>query len=98
MLDAGDGWTFSGKLRGKVEGDSRVRGMHGQMPDRPNLEATFIAAGPGIAVGGVAAGMRMIDVGPTLAAAVGLKLPEAEGKADQGVLAGGSAGMKRGGK
>ncbi|MGO9108714.1 MAG: alkaline phosphatase family protein [Thermoguttaceae bacterium] len=96
MLDAGDGWTFSGKLHDKVEADATVRGMHGQMPDRPNLEATFIAAGPGIAVGGAVAEMRMIDVGPTLAAAVGLKLSEAEGKADQGLLAGGSAAMKQG--
>ena len=98
MLDAGDSWTFSGKLRGKVEDESKVRGMHGQMPDRPNLEATFIAAGPGIAGAARLSQMRMIDLGPTLAAAVGLKLPEAEGKADQGMLAGGSAGMIRGGK
>lgn len=92
MLDAGDGFTFSGRLTGDLISDSSpngkgVRGMHGQLPDRPGLEATFIAAGPGISKGADISEMKMIDVAPTLAAALGLSLPRAEGKPVQEVLA-----------
>jgi predicted AlkP superfamily pyrophosphatase or phosphodiesterase len=82
MLDAGEGFTFSPTLTGKqvVSPSPKTKGMHGQMPDRPGLGATFIIAGPGIAPGHTLSEMRMIDVAPTLAATVGLKMPKAEGQ------------------
>ncbi len=88
MLDAGDGFTFSPTLTGKqvVTPSTKTKGMHGQMPDRPGLGATFIVAGPGIRPGTLSE-MRMLDVAPTLAATIGLKMPKAEGQVVPEVLA-----------
>ena len=92
MLSAGDGFTFSGRLSGDIITESggekgKLLGMHGQFPDRPELEATFIAAGPGIAKGKLDR-IEMIDIAPTLAAALGLSLPKAEGHPIPAVLVG----------
>ena len=52
---------------------SQFFGQHGYMPnlvdlaDNVNMRATFIAAGPGIKDGAVVAGMRAIDIAPTIA-------------------------------
>jgi len=86
MLDAGDGWTFGSHRAGPVEtdstlGDHPLRGMHGQLPDRPGLQAAFVAAGPGVAEGVTIPTMRMIDVAPTIAAALNLSLAKADGQA-----------------
>lgn len=84
MLDAGEGWTFGSSRNGptmadSTRGDHPLRGMHGQIPDRPELEATFVVAGPGVAEGLTVPSMRMIDVAPTLAGFLDLGLPTAEG-------------------
>jgi predicted AlkP superfamily pyrophosphatase or phosphodiesterase len=90
MLSAGEGFTMGGKLSGPVIAESsgdkgKFRGMHGQFPDRPELEATFLVAGPHIAKATLDK-LDMVDVAPTLAAAMGLSLPKAEGKVVQQVL------------
>ena len=85
MLDAGEGWTFGSSRTGAVEtdstqGDHPLRGMHGQMPGRLGLEATFITNWGY----GKVTGMEMIQVAPTLAEALGLELRTAEGKPVRG--------------
>lgn len=80
MLDPADGWTFSSRLNGNLVGRS-AKGMHGQMPDRPELEATFVLAGPGVAAGRRIGRADMIDIAPTLAAMAGWMMPSAEGRA-----------------
>lgn len=84
MLDAGPNWTFGSGRSGPVEtdstlGDHPLRGMHGQMPGPPELAAAFVASQPDASQRVIILNMRMIDVAPTLATALGLELPTAEG-------------------
>lgn len=84
MLDPADGFTFGSRLAGEPVADfgkaGTTHGMHGQLPDRPGLEAALIVAGPGIRPGVSLRQVRMIDIAPTLAAAMGLSMPGAEGR------------------
>jgi hypothetical protein len=61
-------------------------GMHGHCPDEPGIDASFIASGAGIRRTGAIPRVRMIDVGPTIAAALGLTLLDAEGRPIKEVL------------
>jgi hypothetical protein len=65
---------------------TRYQGMHGHCPDEPGIDASFIASGAGIRRAGAIPRVRMIDVGPTIAAALGLTLPDAEGRPIEGVF------------
>jgi len=84
MLDPADGFTFGSRLAGEPIADfgkaGSSYGMHGQLPDRPGLEAALIVAGPGIKPGITLHQARMIDIAPTLAAAMGLSMPQAGGR------------------
>lgn len=51
----------------------------------------FVARGPGILPGRRATAMPLVDVGPTIAASLGVDLPEAEGRPWPDLVAGGSA-------
>ena len=62
------------------------RGMHGYRPTEPGMETGFVASGPGIRSGIVIPRLRMIDVAPTLATILGLRLPEATGLPVVGLL------------
>ncbi len=86
MIDAGPGFTFSRSITGEAIGKAIVHGMHGQMPDRPEMAAAFVIAGPGIPHGKMLERVRMIDVAPTLARLAGLSLPGAEGEPIQDAL------------
>jgi len=66
---------------------SQFFGQHGYLPDlvdlaaSVNMHGTFVAAGPGIRKRGPVAGMRAIDVAPTLAFLLGIPGPQnARGK------------------
>jgi len=74
MLDAAPGHYFSDRFDGPLVRDSQKdRGTHGQLPSRPGLEASFIAAGPGIVPGHVLrTPVRLTQVAPTLARCLGL--------------------------
>lgn len=57
-------------------------GVHGMFPTRRKLQAIFYAAGPGIAAGRRLGLVRSVDVGPTLAALLGIPPPaDATGRA-----------------
>ncbi len=83
MLDPADGFTFGSRLAGEPVAEfgkaGTTHGMHGQLPDRPGLEAALIVAGPGVRPGVSLKQVRMIDIAPTLATAMGLALPQAVG-------------------
>ncbi len=79
MLDAGDGYTFGSRATGEADIKTGMRGMHGQWPDRPGLAATLILAGPGVKPGLVTPEFRMIDIAPTIASLLGLKLENTDG-------------------
>lgn len=57
---------------------SSLKGMHGYVPGPRQMDATFAAFGPGIAHARLPRG-HVFDVGPTVAALLGIQLPQGEG-------------------
>src|SRR5262249_42704314 len=55
-----------------------TRGMHGYWPGDVDLDAAFVAFGEGIPAKRLARS-KMLDVAPTVAAILGVSLPDAEG-------------------
>jgi predicted AlkP superfamily pyrophosphatase or phosphodiesterase len=55
-------------------------GDHGHDPRRHEMDAAFIIAGPGIPRGADLGRIDMRDIAPTLAARLGVALPDAEGR------------------
>lgn len=83
ILSAKEGYTFSASLSGDLvvtPKSEEVRGTHGFDPNDPRLHATFVAVGAGIKPGSKLGTIRNLDVAPTAAALLGVKLPEAEGR------------------
>lgn len=73
------GWRTGtmGPLVSKV----KPGGTHGELPDLPDLRASFFVVGPGIPAGRNLGLIDMRDVAPTLAKRAGLSLPGTAGKA-----------------
>lgn len=63
-----------------------LKGMHGYLPTVPGMATGFIAAGPGIRRGVELPMVRQIDVAPTVAALMGLRLEQAVGLPIPGVF------------
>jgi predicted AlkP superfamily pyrophosphatase or phosphodiesterase len=89
VLTAKDGYTFSEK----ADDDALVTppveqqyGAHGHSPLLPDMYATFIAWGDGIKKGKLKE-IQNIDVAPTAAALLGLKMKNVQGHVLQQVLA-----------
>jgi predicted AlkP superfamily pyrophosphatase or phosphodiesterase len=79
VLEAREGFSFSGGARGEWSVPSKKKGDHGYCPDRPELFASLVLAGPGLARTGDLGIVHMTAVGPTLARYLGLSLaPEAD--------------------
>jgi predicted AlkP superfamily pyrophosphatase or phosphodiesterase len=57
-----------------------ARGEHGYLPDNPEMDAAFLVSGPQIPAGLDLGRIDMRDVAPTLAARLGVRLPQAEGR------------------
>jgi predicted AlkP superfamily pyrophosphatase or phosphodiesterase len=81
-LEASNGYAFGNNYQGEPLTPSTVRGTHGYLPSK--YLNTFIASGAGVRrrgrldTGGL---VRLVDLGPTMARALGLKLGGAEGRA-----------------
>ena len=67
------GYAFSGPLITAAPST----GMHGYLPDRPEMRASFFIMGPGIARGKQLGVIDMRQIAPTLAAILGVPLPAA---------------------
>jgi hypothetical protein len=80
MLEAADGHFFGNNLTGEPVTDTKTRGQHGFLPTHADYRASFVARGPGVAGGRDLGEVRMIDIGPTVAASLGLKLRDADGR------------------
>lgn len=82
IVFAKDGYAFNDG----AEGDETVTpalnygGTHGYLASDPELEGIFIASGRGIRAGQTLAHVSNLDIAPTLARLLDLKLPEAEGR------------------
>ncbi|WP_101757666.1 alkaline phosphatase family protein [Oceanicoccus sp. KOV_DT_Chl] len=62
-----------------------IKGMHGYLPEMPEMATGFIASGPAFREGYTIPFIRMIDVAPTIAKLWGAKLEEADGVAVTGI-------------
>jgi predicted AlkP superfamily pyrophosphatase or phosphodiesterase len=78
ILHAADGWFFTSHASLEQAAGARdYRGTHGHRPDAAGLHAGFIAAGPSITIGARLGLLDQLDVAPTAAAILGIKLPAA---------------------
>jgi predicted AlkP superfamily pyrophosphatase or phosphodiesterase len=73
------GWIPGAAVRGELRRAASSAGMHGYLPSYPEMRATFIIDGPGIAAGRSLGLIDMRDVAPTLAHRLGIPLATAEG-------------------
>ncbi len=78
-VDALPGYCFIDKLE-------ETHGEHGFSLDCPQARTLLWLKGPGIRKGQRLAKANLVDIAPTLAKALGLDLPQAEGKALTGVF------------
>jgi predicted AlkP superfamily pyrophosphatase or phosphodiesterase len=74
------GWKTSYSLTDPLLMKIKLGGTHGELPDVPELRASFFFVGPGVAAGRSLGVIDMRDIAPTLAHAAGLSLPTADGK------------------
>jgi predicted AlkP superfamily pyrophosphatase or phosphodiesterase len=75
------GWHTGSALSGPVVSSVKAGGTHGELPDLPDLRASFFLVGPGVPAGKNLGLIDMRDVAPTLAKEAGLSLPTADGEA-----------------
>ncbi len=78
-LEPADGFGLVGGVAGEAIGPATTPGIHGFPPDREMMNASLILNGPGVQPG-IIEGARMVDIGPTVAQWLGLRLEHAEGK------------------
>ncbi len=79
VLCARPGYRFSGNLTAPVIEAGRAGGTHGYFPELKEMDASFFIVGPGIAPKNLGR-IEMIDIAPTLARLMKVKLPTAEGR------------------
>ena len=73
-------WQSGSSLNGPLTGKAVVGGMHGHLPDLPDMRAAFFLVGPGVPAGRALGLIDMRDIATTLAHRLDLPLPTAEGK------------------
>lgn len=80
MLEAAPGFSFGEELTGpEVHEAKNYHGTHGQLPSRAEMRSSLIVYGAGARLGARVALARMIDIGPTAAAILGLRFENPEG-------------------
>jgi len=91
VLEARPGFYFSPLLRPEVgePAPDGHRACHGYRPEGGDYTSLLLAAGAGLQAGAELEEMSILDLGPTLAALLGLTLPGAEGRARKELLADG---------
>ena len=70
-----------------VDREEATRGEHGFSLDRPQARTLLWLSGPGVRKGAEMEKAELVDIAPTLACALGLSLPQAQGKAMREVFA-----------
>jgi hypothetical protein len=87
VLHAAEGWYFtSDATPERAAAASSYRGTHGHRTEDARLHAALLAAGPSIVEGGRAGVLDQLDVAPTVAAILGLRLSAAERAASPALL------------
>jgi predicted AlkP superfamily pyrophosphatase or phosphodiesterase len=89
VLSAKKGYSFSDSLAGDLvvtPKTEEVKGTHGYDPNQDGLHATFVAWGAGIQPGAKLGTINNTDVAPTMAALLGLKMPDSDGQVLEKIL------------
>jgi predicted AlkP superfamily pyrophosphatase or phosphodiesterase len=88
FLTARDGYAFTAALGSDVVSDAveGSLGAHGYVNTDPELGAIFIASGRGIRKGVTLDSIDNLALAPTMAALLGLQLPDADGEALRSIL------------
>ncbi len=87
VLEAAPGYAFTERRSATLLVEpTLIPGTHGYHPKRPFMQGGFVAAGPGIEKGKRLGRVRLIDVAPTIAALLGVRLPDVDGRVMTGVL------------
>jgi len=88
VLYAKDTYAFTAGVTGGLIADSPdYQGTHGYPNSDPELDGVFIASGYGIRKGEKVARVTNLDVAPTIAELLGVKLPEVDGRVLSEILA-----------
>jgi predicted AlkP superfamily pyrophosphatase or phosphodiesterase len=83
VLAAADGYAFEGSASGDVVLDvpaGTTPGAHGYLSTDPDMSAIFVASGAGIKRGVKLRQIRNLDVAPTVARLLGLKMENVSGR------------------
>jgi predicted AlkP superfamily pyrophosphatase or phosphodiesterase len=82
ILATGQGYSFNADVTGDVIGPATetYRGTHGHLPQPAYMHATFVAVGAGIRSGAKLKTIDNMEVAPTIARLMGLKLEGADGR------------------
>lgn len=75
------GYEMAVKPDTPLPAPSHYRGMHGYDAALPQMRSTFLIVGRGVPAGKDLGSIDMRDIAPTLAALLGVSLPQAQGKA-----------------
>jgi predicted AlkP superfamily pyrophosphatase or phosphodiesterase len=80
-LEAEPGYMFSGSLSGPgLVRVSSLKGNHGYNPAKPEMHTGFIIAGRGVKPGVVLEKIQLVDIAPTAAALLGLRMEGTDGQ------------------
>ncbi len=79
-IDFKPGWEAGRAWTGALLSPGSNKGTHGYFPAHPEMRATFMIEGPGLAKTGKLGEIDMRDIAPTLAKILGVTLPQATGK------------------
>ena len=82
FVAAAEGYSFADNLASKelITPVGSTKGTHGNHPNNRLLDATFVAWGAAIKPGVTLPRIRNVDVAPTMAAILGLKMENVEGR------------------
>jgi predicted AlkP superfamily pyrophosphatase or phosphodiesterase len=89
MLSAKEGYSFNDTVAGEIVVTPKtdtVKGTHGYSPFPDRMHASFVAWGAGIKPGGTLGTISNTDVAPTIAALLGLKMPNVDGRVLTSIL------------
>jgi predicted AlkP superfamily pyrophosphatase or phosphodiesterase len=79
--EAAPGFGFGNNLTGPLLTTATQKGAHGYNPALPEMRASFLLYGAGVQKCSSLPNVRIVDVGPTAAALLGITMPNTEGVA-----------------
>lgn len=82
ILACKPGFAIAGTAKGEDDlvPQSKTTGSHGYLSTEPDINATFLAAGPAIQPGQVVEGVQNVDLAPTVMKILGVPLPRTDGR------------------